>query len=120
MKFPDRATEILYNITLEGGHDEEVGTVYGLGWYGRVGCDILAEDNEGFVTRETFPTVAEAEARFAEYCEADRAYYATDAEWADEESLRHEVESLRYAEEIAPLRYAEERAERGSWFGYDD
>ena len=64
MKFPDAFTEGLYLTTLDGGADEECGTVDLTGWFGRIDRHILAEDSQGFVDRTTCDTVAQAERTF--------------------------------------------------------
>lgn len=64
-KFDDTETERLYEITLEGGADEEIGTADGFGWFGRVGASILGEDAQGFVTRCQYDTEADAVDSFA-------------------------------------------------------
>jgi hypothetical protein len=64
-KFPNEETERLYEITLDGCADEEIGTADGFGWYARVGTAILAEDGQGFVSSVPFNTEREAEQVFA-------------------------------------------------------
>lgn len=64
-KFPNAEIERLYEVTLDGCADEEIGTADGFGWYARVGTTILAEDGQGFVDGIGFKTEREAEQAFA-------------------------------------------------------
>lgn len=64
-KFDSEETEFYYNITLDGGADEEIGSVDGFGWYGRVGNFILSEDSQGFVDGTKYDTDEEAKQVFA-------------------------------------------------------
>lgn len=51
----------LYDITLDGGHESEVGSVDEMGWFALVGDSatagfyIIKQDNDGFVTIEHGP-----------------------------------------------------------------
>lgn len=64
-KFPNDEVERLYGITLDGGADEEIGSVDGFGWFARVGTTILGENEQGFVDYVECLTEREAEQAFA-------------------------------------------------------
>jgi hypothetical protein len=58
-KFNNALAERLHEISLEGGHDDEIGSVDELGWAGLFLMEkaILIEDSQGFVDAEVFDTV---------------------------------------------------------------
>jgi len=55
-KFDSKLAETLYDLSLDGGQDEDIGSVSELGWFGRFNYElaILSEDSLGFVNVETF------------------------------------------------------------------
>jgi hypothetical protein len=78
--------EALYDMTLEGGANEEIGSVQELGWYGLlidtgvqgVPHAIVNEDSDGFFTYQEFQTEDAARRRWSriesmydEYDDAD-------------------------------------------------
>lgn len=68
----EELAERLYDATLEGGCDEEIGSVHELGWYGRfidrVGqyYYILFEDSDGFFEYFQFDSLVELNQAWAE------------------------------------------------------
>ena len=46
--------ERLYQVSLDGGCDEESGDVESYVWFGLIGSDILTNDSQGFVTFRSF------------------------------------------------------------------
>jgi hypothetical protein len=64
-KFNDTTAEKLYEITLNGCADEEIGTADGFGYFARVGSHILVEDEQGFVDYVEYLDATEATRAFA-------------------------------------------------------
>ena len=95
-KFDDETTEALYREALEGLADEE--SRYGDDWHARLGRDILTEDSQGFVTRETFMTVPEAQARFAMIDAAIEVRMIADAQEDFAARIREGKPLTRFAE----------------------
>ena len=69
-KFDSAETEALYEVSLDGGPDEEIGSVDEQGWYGLMREErcILHEDSQGFVDGTWFDTKDELEQAWAELC----------------------------------------------------
>ena len=73
-KFSDETAAKLYEMSLDGGPDEETGSVQEQGWFGLMvstglaGAEhaILEEDSQGFVSYSTFDSEEAARAKFAE------------------------------------------------------
>lgn len=67
-RFEDSQAERLHEISLEGGHDDEIGSVDELGWAGRFDDEltILTEDSQGFVWSDRYATRADLEAHWKE------------------------------------------------------
>ena len=63
----------LYEITMNGGHDEEAGDVESTGWYaliqGKRYGFIVEENSQGFFTYEVFPMASLAIAAFEKIAE---------------------------------------------------
>lgn len=70
--------EYAYILTLDGGEDEQTGSVEWRYWVARFGKRLLFEDSQGFVTLDKFHTEQEAIDAFREI---DNRYSA----WADED-----------------------------------
>mgnify|MGYP003334643314 CR=1 FL=1 len=64
-KFDCPETEQIYHLSLDGGIEEQIGSVDEQGWYGRIGRSILTEDNFGFVCSQTWDTEEQAIEAFA-------------------------------------------------------
>lgn len=71
-KFSDETCEALWDLTLDGAHDEECGDSSFDRWYGlclNTGIDgaehaIVHEDTQGFVDYETYDSAQEARSEF--------------------------------------------------------
>jgi hypothetical protein len=75
----DPFAEYLWNVSLHATPDEESGDVEAsCGWFARIGRHILRSDSQGFVWRESYPSVGEAMAQFSEL---SSEYH----EWDDED-----------------------------------
>jgi len=65
-KFDSVEAEELYKESLNGGLDDEVGSVSEAGWFGLMDTFILSEDSQGFVSLDSFGNRKEAERAWAD------------------------------------------------------
>lgn len=83
MKFDNEITEKLYELSLDGMVDEELGDVQDFGWYGLMkdtgvpdaSYAILHEDSQGFVYSYTYPSLEEVIIVWTKLEEEERLFY---------------------------------------------
>jgi len=72
-KFGSELAEQLYAISLDGGQDDEIGSVQEAGWFGLFLLEkaILVEDNQGFVDAWEFDSIPKT---YAEWQSVEKQY----------------------------------------------